>query len=137
VLSNVGCNHLAVLRIGVGEDVLDEVVSVLVAGNVNEWNTRTVCTTLANSIQISAQKVNTTNLQALLNYLGGKLVSTVFRGIADDMINGTAAISWSTMFANVLNAPIAELTMGDNVNASENFFDAWALRLVSNRQGTD
>jgi hypothetical protein len=31
------------------------------------------------------------------------------------------------MLADVLNAPVAELTMGDNVDASENFVDAGAL----------
>jgi len=31
------------------------------------------------------------------------------------------------MLADVLNAPVAELTMSDNINAGKNFIDARAL----------
>jgi len=43
------------------------------------------------------------------------------------MVDGTTAISWSTMFANVLNAPVTELAMSNNVNTGENFLNARAL----------
>lgn len=43
------------------------------------------------------------------------------------MVNRTAAVSRSTMLADVLNAPIAELTMRDDVDAGEDFIDTRAL----------
>jgi hypothetical protein len=39
-------------RVGVRENVLDEVVTVLVAGNVDQWNSRTVVTALTNTIKV-------------------------------------------------------------------------------------
>jgi hypothetical protein len=116
------------LRVGVSEDILDQVITVLIACNINQWNAGAVETTFANTIEIPAQEINAANLEALLNNLGCKLVHAVFRGIADDMVNGTAAVSWSTMLADVLDAPVAELAMSDNVNACKNLLDARALR---------
>ena len=43
------------------------------------------------------------------------------------MVNGTAAIARSAVLADVLDAPIPKLTMGDNINVSKNLLDAWAL----------
>jgi len=128
VLSNVLGNNLTMLRVGVSENVLDQVISVLVACNINQWNAWPIKTTFANTIEIAAQEINATNLEALLNDLGGKLVHAVLRGIANDMVNGTAAISWGTMLADVLDAPVAELAMSDNVNACKDLLDAGALR---------
>jgi len=45
------------------------------------------------------------------------------------MVNGSTTISWSTVLANVLNAPIAKLAMGDNVNASKDLLNAGALEI--------
>ena len=53
VLSDVLSNNLTMLRVGVRENVLDEIVAVLVAGNINEWNSRTIKTTFADSIQVA------------------------------------------------------------------------------------
>jgi hypothetical protein len=116
------------LGVGMREDVLNEVVAVLVAGDVDQWDARTIETTLTDTIKVAAEEVNTPNLEALLNDLGSKLVHAVLRSIADDMINGAATISWSTMFANVLNAPVTELAMSNNVNACQDFLNARALK---------
>lgn len=127
MLSDVLSNNLTMLGVGVRENVLDEIVAVLVAGNVDQWDARTIETTLTDTIKVAAEEVNTTNLEALLNYLGSKLVHAVLRGIANDMINGAATISWGTMFADVLDAPVTELAMSNNVNACQDFLNARAL----------
>jgi hypothetical protein len=127
VFANVLSNNLTMLRVGVREDVLDEVVSILIARNVNQGNARTIVTTLTNSIEIAGKEVNTTNFEALLNNFGSKLIHAVLRSIANDMVNRPATISGSTVLTDVLNAPITELTVSNNVDAGKNFFNTRAL----------
>ena len=43
------------------------------------------------------------------------------------MIDGTAAVDWEAMLANVLDAPVAKLTMGDDIDARQNFVDTGTL----------
>ena len=128
VLANVLSNDLTVLRIGVRENVLNEIVAVLITRNVDQGNTRTIETTLADTLKIATEEVNATNLETFFDDLGRKLIHAVLRGISNDMINGTTTIGWSAMFADVLNAPIAELAVGDNINAGEDFLDARTLK---------
>jgi len=127
VLADVASDNLPMLRVGVRKNVLDEVVTVLIAGNVDEWDTWTVRASFADTIEISAEKFDTTNLKALLDNLGGKLIHAVFRCVSDDVVNSTAAISWGTMLADMLDAPVAKLTMSDDINAGENFLNTWTL----------
>lgn len=54
MLANVASNELAVLRVGVGEDVLNEVITILITGDVDQGNTRTIVTSLTDSIKVSA-----------------------------------------------------------------------------------
>lgn len=131
MLSDVSSNDFTVLRVGMSKNVLDQVVAVLIACNVDEWDTWTIQTTLTDTIEVAAQEINTSNLEALLNNLGGKLISAVLGGIADDMVNSTAAVGWSTVFADMLDAPVAELAMSDDVNAGKNFLNAWTLMIIS------
>lgn len=127
MLADMACNQLTVLRVGVSQDVLNEVVAVLVAGDVDQWDARTIETTFTDTIKIAAEEIGTANLETFLDDLGSKLVHAVLRCIADDMVNGSAAIGWGTMLADVLDAPVAELAMGDDVDASKDLFDARAL----------
>lgn len=127
VLSDVLSNNLTMLRVGVRENVLDEIIAVLITGDIDQWNARTVETTLTDTIKIAAEKIDTTNLEALLDDLGSKLIHAILRGVADDMINGSATISWGTMLADVLDAPVAKLAVSNNVNACQNFLNARAL----------
>ena|SRR5277367_2183054 len=53
MLPDVAGDDLPMLRVGVSKNVLDEIVAVLVAGNINEWNSRTIKTTFADSIQVA------------------------------------------------------------------------------------
>jgi hypothetical protein len=43
------------------------------------------------------------------------------------MISGTTAISRSAMLANMLDAPISKLAVGDYVNAGKYLFDTGTL----------
>lgn len=69
VLADVGRHYLAVLRAGVGEDVLDQIVAVLVAGNIDEGNARAIHAALADTVKVTAKKLRATNLETLLNHL--------------------------------------------------------------------
>lgn len=109
------------------KDVLDEIVAVLVTGNVDEWYAWTIVTTFANTIKVSAEEFDPTNLKALLNDFGCELIHTVLRCITNDMVNSAAAISWCTMLADVLDAPITELAMSNNVDTGKYFLNAWTL----------
>jgi hypothetical protein len=117
--------------VGMGENILDEVVTVLITGDVDQWDSRTVKATLADTVKVTTKEINTTDLEALLNDLGGELVHTVFGSIANDMVDGTAAISWGTMLTDVLDAPVAKLAMSHDVDATENLLDARALMFVN------
>jgi len=129
MLSDVLSNNLTVLWVGVSENVLDEIIAVLVTGDIDQWDARTIETTLTDTVKVAAEEVNTTNLEALLNNLGSKLVHAVLRGVADDVVDGSAAISWGTMLADVLNTPITELAMSNDINACQDLLDARALKL--------
>ena len=111
------------------ENVLDEIVAVLVAGDVDQWDARTIETAFTDSIKIAAEEVNTANLEALLNDLGCKLVHAILRSIADDMVNGSAAVSWGAMLADVLDAPVAKLPMSNDINACQDLLNARALNM--------
>jgi len=58
MLSNVLSNDFPMLRVGMGENVLDEVVAVLVTRDIDQRNTRTVQATLTDTIKIATEKVN-------------------------------------------------------------------------------
>jgi uncharacterized protein YunC (DUF1805 family) len=45
------------------------------------------------------------------------LVHAVFGTETKNVVDGAATISGSAVFADVLNAPIAELTVGDDIDA--------------------
>lgn len=62
VLSNMSSHDVAMLRAGVGQDVLDQVIAILITGNVDERNARSVGTALADTIQIPTEKLGPTNL---------------------------------------------------------------------------
>lgn len=109
------------------QNVLNEIVAILVAGNIDEWNSRTIKTTFADAIQVATQKLDATYLQTLLDNFRRKLVHAVFRSISNDMINGTTAISRSTMLTNMLDAPISKLAVSDNINACKYLFDTGTL----------
>ena len=127
MLANVGSDNLPVLWIGVGQDVLNQVVSVLVASNVDEWNAWTIWAAFADTVEVAAEKLNAANLEALLDDFGRELIHAVLGSVSDDMIDGAAAISRSPVLADMLNAPVSKLAMSDDVDAAKDFLNTWAL----------
>ena len=95
---------------------------------VNQRHTRAVGASLAYTVKVAVKEVVATNLQALLNHLGGELVHTVFRGEAENVVDGTSTVRRAAVLADVLDAPITELTMSNDINAGKNFVDARALQ---------
>jgi hypothetical protein len=99
---------------------------------VDERHAWTVLAALADALQIAVEELVAANLQTLLDDFGSILVHAVLGGEAQDVIDSAASISWCTVFADVLDAPVAKLAMSDDVDAGENFVDTGTLRDVSN-----
>ena len=127
VLPYMSRDPLTVLRRGVGEDILDQVVAVLVAGDIDEGNARAADAAFADSIKVSTQKIWTANLQAFLDNLGSKLVHAILGGVANNMIDSSATVGGCSMLADVLNAPVAELAVGDDIDVGEDLFNTRTL----------
>lgn len=118
VLADVRGDQLAMVAAAVGEDVLNEVVSELIASDVNQWHARALRTTFADALEIAVEELIAANLKALLDDLGSILVHAVFGREAENVVDGAVAISRSSVLADVLNAPVAELAVGDDINTS-------------------
>lgn len=129
VLPDMGCNDLAMLRGRMGQYVLDEVIAVLVAGDVDQGNSGAVNAAFTDAVQISAKEVGAANLQALLDNFGGELIHAVLRSIANDVVDRPAAVRWSTVLTDVLDTPISKLAMGDDVDIGQDLLNAGALQV--------
>ena len=117
VLANVCGDDLTTLWIAMCEDVLNEIVTELIARDVDERHAWTVWTSLADAVEVAIKKVAAADLEALLNNLGCELVHAVLRREANDMVDGASAIGDGSMLADVLDTPVAKLAMGDNIDA--------------------
>lgn len=62
VLPNMGSNHFSMLRGGVVEDPLDQVVAILIASNIDQRNASTVSAAFADAVKVTAKKVSAANL---------------------------------------------------------------------------
>lgn len=122
--------HLfALMMVGVHENPLDQVVAVLVARNVNERDAWTIRVSSGDNPKITIQKFRTSNLEAFFNNFGSKLVNAVVVGVGQDVVNDTALVWRGAVLAQMLNAPVAELSMGNEVNVGDDFFDGRAFFL--------
>lgn len=131
VLPDVSRHDLAVLRGSIIENPLNEVVSILVAGNVDQGDSSAIPASFADTIQVSTKEVCPSNLETLFDHFGRKLIGAVLGCISDDMVDGAASVGGSTMLANVLDAPVAELAVGHNVNVGQNLFNTGPLLAMS------
>ena len=77
--------------------------------------------------QVSLHKLGTTNLEALFDNFGSKLVDAVAVSIGKNVVNDTALVRWRRMLSQVLDAPIAKLTVSDKVDAGNDFLYGGAL----------
>ena len=110
---------------------LNKVVAVLITGNINQGNASAVLSTLTHTIEVTTQEIRAADFETLLHDLGCKLVSAILCCVTNYMIYSTTAIRRSPVLANMLNAPVAKLSVGYDVDIRKNFFDAWALVHVS------
>lgn len=94
---------------------------------VDQGDTGAIRTALADTLKVAFQKVCTADLQTFLNNLRRKLVHAVLSCVAKYMVDGPTSILGNAMLADMLNTPIAELPVSDNVDAREDFIDTSAL----------
>lgn len=69
MLSDMDGNLLSLLLMGVHENPLDEVVTVLIASDVDEWNSRSFWVGCCDDIQITVEELNSANLETFLDNL--------------------------------------------------------------------
>jgi uncharacterized protein YunC (DUF1805 family) len=98
---------------------------------IDQRHAGTVLATFADPLEIAVEKVIATNFQALLDDLGCILVNAVVCGKSKDVVDSAATVGGSSMFADVLDAPIAELAMRDHINTGQHLVDARTLLRVS------
>jgi hypothetical protein len=82
VLADVDCDLLSLMMVGIHQNPLYQIVAVLVTGNINQRNARTIWVCGSDDAKVALEELNTANLQALFYNLGGKLtdaVATSFR----------------------------------------------------------
>lgn len=94
---------------------------------IDQWHAGTVWSTLTDAFQIPIQKFSATNFETFLNNLRCILVHTVLGSEAKNVIDSATTVRSSTMLADMLNAPVPELTMCDDIDARQNFVDTRAL----------
>ena len=100
---------------------------IFISLTVDEWHARTIRAAFADPFKVAVKELIATNLEAFLNDFGGVLIHTVLASKAEDMANSTATISRSAVLADVLDTPVAKLTVRDDINASKNLVDAGTL----------
>jgi hypothetical protein len=80
-----------------------------------------------NDGEVTLEELNTTNLQALLDNFGGKLIDAIAVRVAKDVVNDSALVWRGAVFAEMLNAPVSKLAVGDEINVGDDFLDGRAL----------
>lgn len=78
MLSDVRRHHFSVLWRCIVQNPLDQVIAVLVAGNINQGNSSSVTTPFTNTVQVAAEEVRASNFEALFHNLGRELVRRIF-----------------------------------------------------------
>ena len=93
MLANVDSNLLTLMMMmRVHEDPLNQVVAVLVAGNVNKWDAWTVRTSRSDDSKIAIQEIKTANLEALLNDFRSELINAVAVRVGENVVNDTSLV---------------------------------------------
>ena len=127
MLSNVNGNLFSLLLVSIHENPLDEIVAILITSNVNERDAWSIWMGSGDDIEITIKKLNATNLEALLDDLGGILVDAVAISVDENVVNDPTLVGRSTVLAQVLDAPITELAMGNEINVRDDFFNSGTL----------
>lgn len=127
MLANVNGDLLALVMMSIHQDPLNQIVAILIASNVDERNTRSIWTLSSDDSQVAIQELESTNLETLLDNLGSKLINAVVVGIGQDVIDDTTLVRGRAVLAQVLDTPVTELTMSDEIDVRDDFFDGRAL----------
>ena len=130
MLADVNGDLLSLMMVGVHEDPLDQVVTILIASNVDERNAGTVWTSGGNDTKVAIQKVKTTDLEAFLDDLGGKLIDAVAVRVGKNVVDDPSFVRRRTVLAEMLDAPIAKLTMSNEINIADDFLNGRPLLLL-------
>jgi hypothetical protein len=91
-----------------------------------------------NDTEVTIHEFNTTDLKAFLHNLGSKLVDAVIVGILDNVVDDAALVGWGTVLTQMLDTPVTELTMSDEVDACNDFLNRGSLQkgiFVSDTRG--
>lgn len=127
MFADVDGHLLALVMVSVHQNPLDQVVAVLITRDVDEWDAKSVWVGIGDDSKIAIQKVDTTNLQTLFNNLGGKLINAVAVCVGKDVVDDSTLVRRRSMLADMLDAPIAELAMSDEVDIGDHLFDSGSL----------
>lgn len=132
------------MGLSMDENVLDQIVAILISSNydkisncrlngihtnltVDQWHAWAIRTSFADLVEITIEEIRSTNFETLLNDLRSELIGAIFSGVLQDVLNGATFVSRGTMLAYMLNAPVAKLTMRDNVDIGKDLADARTL----------
>jgi hypothetical protein len=127
VLADVDGDLLSLVVVGIHQNPLYQIVAVLVTGNINQRNARTIWVCGSDDAKVVLEELNTANLQTFLYNLGGKLIDAVAIGIAKDVVDDSAFVWRGAVLAEMLDTPVSELPVGDEVDVCDDFFDGGAL----------
>lgn len=127
MLADVDGDLFALLLMSIHQYPLNEVIAVLISSNVDEWNARTIRMSRSYDRQISVEKLNAPNLETFLDNLGGILVDAVAVGVDEDVIDDSSFVRRGTVLAKMLDAPIAELSMGNEIDVGDDLLNGWSL----------
>lgn len=98
---------------------------------INQGHSRPVSTARADSREVAIQELCASYLQAFLHNFGGKLIHAVIDGVMDDMLDCATLVMGSAVLTNMLDAPVAELTVSEYINLCYDFFNGRSLFAVS------
>jgi len=73
----MNCNLLSLVMMSVHQNPLDQVVPILVASNIDERNTWAVGVCCGDDSEVALKELDTSDLQALLDNFGCKLIDAV------------------------------------------------------------
>lgn len=130
MLSYVDGNLLSLLLVGIHKNPLNEIVAVLIASNIDERNSWSLGMSCGNHIQIPIEKLNSANLEAFLDHLRGILVDAVAVSIDEDVVNDTSFVRWSTVLTEMLDAPVAKLSVSNEINVGNDFLNGRSFLLL-------
>jgi hypothetical protein len=97
---------------------------------IDQWHARPVSPASADTREIMIHKLGAANLETFFHNLRCELIHAVIHSPAKNMLNGAALVVGSTVLADVLDAPVPELTMSKYIDLRQYFLDCWSLQVL-------